>query len=61
MVGHVQVKVKGTVKKNQLLTISDAVGVARAAVTFEEKALAFAIARQEYNSDEVGLIEARLK
>jgi hypothetical protein len=61
MVGHVQVKVVGTIRKNQLLTLSEIPGVARAATTFEEKALALGIARQDYDSDGVGLIEVRLK
>jgi hypothetical protein len=60
MTGHVVCKVTGTIKKGQRLTLSDIEGVATAASTFEQKALAFAIARQDYDSEEVGLIEVRL-
>jgi hypothetical protein len=60
MVGHIQCKVRGQISKGQRLTISAMAGVARAATTFEEKALAFAIARQSYDSNDVGLIEVRL-
>lgn len=60
MTGHVKCKVKGTIKKGQRLSLSNEAGVAKAAFTFEEKVFAFAIARQDYNSEVVGLIEVRL-
>ena len=60
MCGHVQVKVKGVIKKGCRLTLSDVPGVARAAETRDEKLFSFGFARQNYDSDEVGLIEIRL-
>jgi hypothetical protein len=60
MVGHVRVKVKDPIRIGQSLTLSEEVGVARAASTFEEKVLSFSIARESYDSTDVGVIEARL-
>ena len=60
MVGHVQVRVKDPIQIGQSLTLSEEIGVARVALTFEEKALSFGIARESYDSTDVGIIEARL-
>ena len=60
MVGHVQVRVKNPIQIGQSLTLSEEIGVARVASTFEEKALSFGIARESYDSTDVGIIEARL-
>ena len=60
MTGHVVVKVIGNIKVGQRLTLSSIHGVAKAAKTTEEKMFAFAFARQNYNADEIGLIEVRL-
>ena len=60
MVGHVQVRVKNPIQIGQSLTLSEEIGVARVALTFEEKALSFGIARESYDSTDVGIIEARL-
>jgi hypothetical protein len=60
MTGHVQCKVVGTIRRGQKLTMSNITGVAKAAITQEEKMNSFAIARQSYDSTEIGLIEVRL-
>jgi hypothetical protein len=53
----------GKVVMGQRLTVSETKGVARAAVTANEKVFAFAIARQSFTpdeGDEIGRIEVRL-
>ncbi|MDD5649594.1 MAG: hypothetical protein PHF86_04140 [Candidatus Nanoarchaeia archaeon] len=64
MTGHVLCKVVGTIKRGDRLTLcactSPYPGVARAAKTIEETINSFAIARQSYDSTDVGLIEVRL-
>ncbi len=60
MTGHVLCKVVGTIKRGDRLTLSPISGVARAAKTIEDKINSFAIARQSYNSNDVGMIEVRL-
>lgn len=60
MTGHVVCKVVGKVMRGQRLVLSTMPGVARAALTKDEKANSFAIARQSYDSDKIGLIEVRL-
>lgn len=59
MTGHVLCKVVGVVKRGSKLVLSDISGVARMATKIE-LVNAFAIARQNYNSNDVGMIEVRL-
>jgi hypothetical protein len=59
MTGHVLCKVVGQVKRGSKLVLSNIPGVARMA-TKTELINAFAIARQSYNSENVGVIEVRL-
>lgn len=59
MTGHVLCKVVGVVKRGSKLVLSDISGVARMATKIE-LVNTFAIARQNYNSNDVGMIEVRL-
>lgn len=60
MTGHVQCKVFGLIKMGDRITLSNIPGVGKVATTFEEKTFSFGIARESYNSEEIGLIEIRL-
>ena len=60
MAGHVLCKVKGTINRGDRLTVSEISGVAKTAVTVSEEISSFAIARQSYNSEDIGLIEVKL-
>ena len=61
LVGHVLCKVTGKIKRNDKLVLSDIPGVARAAQTSLEKAMTGMVARQIYDSDDVGLIEILMR
>ncbi|MDD5649725.1 MAG: hypothetical protein PHF86_04795, partial [Candidatus Nanoarchaeia archaeon] len=58
MTGHVLCKVVGTINRGQKLVISDIPGVATCISSNNDEW--FALARQNYNSDEIGLIEVKL-
>jgi hypothetical protein len=61
MTGHIVCKVIGPVKRGQKLTLSEIKGVAKVAQTIEERMNAFAISRQNFESEnEIGLIEIKL-
>ena len=59
MVGHIQCKVVGKVARGKGLVVSGFPGIAREA-GLSERSMVFALARENHDSEEAGLIEVRL-